>query len=333
MLFRACDRLMELSASFDEQCNEFLCQPSNFARMQCRQLIYPSLLLLLLVVAAGLSFWPSIMLTAGVFPAFVALTWWRAVYFGNDRNSLLLIGLTGIAIDLTLWFYMTRSKHWGLNLLLLIASSALVWLIFHIRALSLPLDGCRDMSLSAATGGDPESAKARHQARSKVCAWCGVPRSRFDHHCLFINACVYDATHRAFVLLLLLATALALVFVAGTLALCASQAQDEIIPASSLEQLYTIQRKFPGLFAVDVVNCVFILGVLGVLAQQMWGIGYAPRDHGFECSHDRNRRFLGAVPVAFGMRRIRGASVCATLRCSRVCNAADSRFNHCADGT
>ena len=314
MLFRACDRLMELSASFDEQCNEFLCQPSNFARMQCRQLIYPSLLLLLLVVAAELSFWPSIMLTAGVFPAFVALTWWRAVYFGNDRNSLLLIGLAGIATDLTLWFYITRSKHWGLNLLLLIASSALVWLIFHIRALSLPLDGCTDMSLSAATGGDPESAKARHQTRSKVCAWCGVPRSRFDHHCLFINACVYDATHRAFVLVLLLATALALVFVAGTLALCASQAQDEIIPASSLEQLYTIQRKFPGMFAVDVVNCVFVLGVLGVLAQQMWGIGYASRDHGFECSHGRNRPFLGATHVADGMRRIRGGCVRTTLR-------------------
>jgi hypothetical protein len=41
--------------------------------------------------------------------------------------------------------------------------------------------------------------------REKFCVWCGVERQRFDHHCLFINACVYDRTHREFVALLALA--------------------------------------------------------------------------------------------------------------------------------
>ena len=41
--------------------------------------------------------------------------------------------------------------------------------------------------------------------REKFCVWCGVPRARFDHHCLFVNACVYERTHRKFVASLALA--------------------------------------------------------------------------------------------------------------------------------
>lgn len=52
---------------------------------------------------------------------------------------------------------------------------------------------------------EPEDDAAQGRRREKVCAWCGVERPRFDHHCLFINACVYERTHREFVAMLALA--------------------------------------------------------------------------------------------------------------------------------
>ncbi len=39
--------------------------------------------------------------------------------------------------------------------------------------------------------GGGEEGGAVGEKRSKICVWCEVKRDRFDHHCIFINACVY----------------------------------------------------------------------------------------------------------------------------------------------
>ena len=39
--------------------------------------------------------------------------------------------------------------------------------------------------------GGGEEGGAVGEKRSKICVWCEVKRERFDHHCIFINACVY----------------------------------------------------------------------------------------------------------------------------------------------
>jgi hypothetical protein len=43
----------------------------------------------------------------------------------------------------------------------------------------------------AVGGGGGEEGRAVGEKRSKICVWCEVKRDRFDHHCIFIDACVY----------------------------------------------------------------------------------------------------------------------------------------------
>ena len=65
--------------------------------------------------------------------------------------------------------------------------------------------GALDVSEDSEDETDAGDEDRRGGKREKFCVWCGVPRARFDHHCLFVNACVYERTHRKFVASLALA--------------------------------------------------------------------------------------------------------------------------------
>ena len=224
LLFRACDFFVELSATCDERvndwCENFSSNPCSSCWAMLRPMLHPGTLLLLLKIAASVSLIPSLLVTVVVFPMWIGLMWWRIVYFGNDRDALLRIGLTGMCLDVLVWMYTTYYSGRVVLVLFLAGPLVLIYLVFRIRARSLvrqqaplPTVAGSPQKPAGARGNDKEicigdEAQAKGETdstslllkrhpgdRSKVCVWCGVERSRFVCVCMSGRARAHKITH------------------------------------------------------------------------------------------------------------------------------------------
>eukprot|EP00960_Hanusia_phi_P067360 766611-Hanusia_phi.AAC.2 len=258
LLFKACDLLCEFSRQFDEIVNEWLANGCSRSCTRCPSsgVLFSGLLCVLVYIStqSNLAF-ASLEILVG-FPFLMSLNYSRIVRTSQETSSLLVTGCFCVVISSFSWIWMS----FQLGSLLLGA------LVFIPCFLILLIFFCKHLSTLSKNGNDEDQATYR----SKICSWCGLRRRRFDHHCLWIDCCVYDRTHRTFILVLIVSILCSSSFVVFALYFSSQLVQQSDWTVVHLASL--LHLKQPLIFAIMLINFVFGSVVFVILSMQMYCI-------------------------------------------------------------
>mmetsp|Transcript_1999 Transcript_1999/g.6045 ORF Transcript_1999/g.6045 Transcript_1999/m.6045 type:complete len:347 (+) Transcript_1999:144-1184(+) len=258
LLFKACDLLCEFSRQFDEIVNECLekgCSRSCI-RYPSAGFLFSALICVLVLISAYSNLaLASLEILVG-FPFLMSLNYSRIVRTSQEMSSLLVTGCFCVVMSCLVWIWMSFQVGSLMLGLLAVIPCFLLFLIFY----------CKRLSTQPKVANEDENTIYR----SKICSWCGLRRRRFDHHCIWIDCCVYDKTHRTFILILIASILCSSAFVVFAFYFSSQLFQNSDSTIVNLAGM--LHLKHPFVFATMLINFVFGGVVFIILSMQIFCI-------------------------------------------------------------